>query len=117
MNRLISKAKNSYRRANRVRTVVQGTADRPRLSVHISNLHVSAQIIDDTTHKTLVSASTVGKKAKGTKTELAEQIGTEVAKKAKAKKIKAVAFDRGSKLYHGRVKALADAARKEGLDF
>lgn len=117
MNRLISKAKNSFRRQNRVRTVVQGTAERPRLSVYISNKHVSAQVIDDTTNKTLVSASTVGKKVTGSKTELAVLIGTEVAKKAKAKKIKAVAFDRGPKLYHGRVKALAEAARKEGLDF
>lgn len=117
MNRLISKAKNSYRRANRVRTVVRGTTERPRLSVHISNQHVSAQIIDDSTSQTIVSASTVGKKMTGSKTELAAQIGAEVAKKAKAKKIKAVAFDRGSKLYHGRVKALAEAARKEGLDF
>lgn len=117
MNRLVSKAKNSFRRANRVRTVVQGTPERPRLSVHISNQHVTAQIIDDSISKTIVSASTVGKKHTGSKTELAVIIGTEVAKKAKAKKIKTVAFDRGSKLYHGRVKALADAARKEGLDF
>ncbi len=117
MNRLVSKAKNSFRRANRVRTVVQGTAERPRLSVYISNQHVSAQIIDDSANKTIVSASTVGQKLTGSKTELAVIIGTQVAQKAKAKKIKAVAFDRGPKLYHGRVKALADAARKEGLDF
>lgn len=117
MNRLISKAKNSLRRANRVRTVVQGTAHRPRLSVHISNVHVSAQLIDDSAHKTLVSASTVTIKAAGSKTEKAVLVGTEIAKQAKAKKIKAVAFDRGPKLYHGRVKALADAARKEGLEF
>lgn len=117
MNRLVSKAKNSFRRANRVRTVVRGTSERPRLSVFISNQHISAQIIDDSTSKTIVSASTVGKKHSGTKTEIAALIGAEVAKKAKSKKIKAVAFDRGSKLYHGRIKALADAARKEGLDF
>ncbi len=117
MNRLVSKAKNSFRRANRVRTVVRGTSERPRLTVHISNLHVSAQIIDDTTHKTLVSASTVKTKTTGTRTEQAAAIGAEIAKKAKAAKIKAVAFDRGPKLYHGRVKALAEAARKEGLDF
>lgn len=117
MSRLVSKAKNSFRRANRVRTVVRGTTERPRLSVHISNRHISAQIIDDSTSKTLVSSSTVTLKDTGSMTELAVLVGTDVAKKAKAKKITAVAFDRGPKLYHGRVKALADAARKEGLEF
>jgi large subunit ribosomal protein L18 len=117
MNRLTSKLNNSLRRQNRVRTVVRGTTERPRLSVKISNLHVSAQIIDDSTSKTLVSSSTVSLKAKGTMTEKATSVGQDIAKKAKAKKIKAVAFDRGPKLYHGRVKALADAARKEGLEF
>lgn len=117
MNRLVSKAKNSFRRANRVRTVVQGTTKRPRLSVYISNRNVSAQIIDDSTGKTLVSASTITLNAKGTMTMQASLVGQDIAKKAKAKKIKAVAFDRGPKLYHGRVKALAEAARKEGLDF
>lgn len=117
MNRLLTKAKNSFRRANRVRTVVQGTAERPRLSVYISNQHISAQIIDDSAHKTIVGATTVGQKASGTMTEQAIFVGTEIAKKAKTKKIKAVAFDRGPRLYHGRIKALADAARKEGLEF
>ena len=118
MNRITSKLKNSISRANRVRSVVRGTTERPRLSVHVSNKHVSAQIIDDTTHKTVVSVSTVAQKAaKGTMTDRAAWVGAEVAKKAKAKKIKTVAFDRGPKLYHGRVKALADAARKEGLEF
>lgn len=117
MNRLLSKAKNSLRRSNRVRTAVQGTADRPRLSVYVSNQNISAQIIDDNAQKTLVSATTVGQKLPGTMSEQAAHIGQEIAKKAKVKKVKAVAFDRGSKLYHGRVKALADAARKEGLEF
>jgi large subunit ribosomal protein L18 len=117
MNRLVSKARNSLRRANRVRTVVRGTADRPRLSVHVSNRHISAQIIDDSTGKTIVSASTITLKATGTMTEKATAVGKEVATKAKANKIKAVAFDRGPRLYHGRVKALADAARQEGLEF
>ena len=117
MNRLISKAKNSFRRANRVRTSVRGTTERPRLSVHISNRHISAQIIDDTLHKTIVGTTTVGLKTTGTMTEQAILVGQDIAKKAKAKKIKTVAFDRGPKLYHGRVKALADAARKEGLEF
>jgi large subunit ribosomal protein L18 len=117
MNRLVNKLKHTARRANRVRSVVRGTAERPRLSVHVSNRHVSAQIIDDASHLTLVSVSTVGKKQTGTLTEQAAWVGGEVAKKAKTKKIKAVAFDRGPRLFHGRVKALADAARKEGLDF
>lgn len=117
MSRLLSKMKNSVRRANRVRSVVRGTTERPRLSVHISNQHVSAQIIDDSKHSTIVSVSTAGKKQTGTMTEQASWVGTEIGKKAKTAKIKAVAFDRGPKLYHGRVKALADAARKEGLDF
>jgi len=117
MNRLDSKRKNIERRAHRVRTVVRGTTERPRLSVTISNRYVSAQIIDDVKKVTLVAASGVGKKQTGTLTEQAEAIGKEIAKKAKAKKITQVAFDRGSNLYHGRVKALADAARSEGLEF
>jgi len=118
MNRLVSKLKNSYRRQNRVRTVIRGTTERPRLSVHISNRHISAQIIDDSLHKTLVSSTTVNQKSvKGTMTEQAAVVGQDIAKKAKALKVKTVAFDRGPKLYHGRVKALADAARKEGLEF
>ncbi len=117
MNRLVSKMKNSVRRANRVRTVVKGTTERPRLSVTVSNRHVSAQIIDDSKHATIVSVSSAGSNQKGTMTEVATWVGAEIAKKAKAKKVKKVAFDRGARIYHGRVKALADAARKEGLDF
>lgn len=105
-------------RKNRVRSTVTGTAERPRLSVHISNLHVSAQIIDDVAKKTLVSATTVGSKsAKGTMTEKATLIGTEIAKKAAAKKVKQIVFDRNGRKYHGRVKALAEAARAGGLEF
>lgn len=115
MNRLISKSNNSLRRKNRVRTSLKANSLRPRLSVNISNRHISAQVIDDASHKTLVAATTVGKKAKGTMAEQAEVIGKEIAKKSKEKKIKEVSLDRGSKLYHGRVKALADAARQEGL--
>jgi len=81
-------------------------------------MHISAQIIDDMNHKTVVYATTVGnKQAKGSMTERAALVGTEIAKKAAKKNIKKVAFDRGSKLFHGRVKALAEAARKEGLEF
>lgn len=117
MSKLTTKQANSLQRANRVRTAVTGTTERPRLSVHVSNLHVSVQIINDETSKTLAAVSTVGNKVSGTMTEKATWAGTEIAKKAKAAKITKVVFDRGSKLYHGRVQALADAARKEGLEF
>ncbi len=112
------KLKNRQLRKDRIRSVVSGTIERPRLSVYISNTHVSAQIIDDTAHATLVAVSTVGnKKATGTMTEKAAWVGTEVAKKAVAKKITKVSFDRGGRKYHGRVKALAEAARQNGLEF
>jgi large subunit ribosomal protein L18 len=117
MNRLISKVNSGLRRKHRVRTTVRGTTERPRLSVNVSNRHVSAQIIDDSKHLTLVGVTTASKKHAGTLTEQATWVGQEIGKKAKTKKIKAVAFDRGSHLYHGRVKALADAARAEGLEF
>lgn len=104
-------------RSNRTRAKLHGTADRPRLTVHFSNLHITAQIIDDDKKVTLAYATTVGAKLKGTKTEKAAEIGTEIAKKAQNAKIKKVVFDRGSKLYAGRMAALADAARKEGLEF
>ncbi|MBQ3413573.1 50S ribosomal protein L18 [Candidatus Saccharibacteria bacterium] len=108
---------NKQFRAKRTRAKITGTAERPRLSVHISNLHITAQIIDDEKKTTLAYATTVGTKMTGTKTERAAMIGTEIAKKAKAKKISKVVFDRGAKLYAGRMSALADAARKEGLEF
>jgi large subunit ribosomal protein L18 len=115
---LIHKQKNRVQRKGRVRAVISGTAVRPRLNVYISNLHVTAQLIDDEAHKTLGYATTVGNKtAKGTMTDKAVMIGEEIAKQAKAAKVKAVVFDRGGKLYHGRVAALADAARKAGLEF
>ena len=111
---LALKKQNLALRKGRVRAKISGTAERPRLTVTISNLHVSAQIIDDIAQKTLVSATTVGSKAKGTKTELAAKIGEEIAKKAK---INTVVFDRNGRQYAGRLHALADAARKEGLEF
>lgn len=115
MSRLESKRKNSFRRANRVRTIVRGTSQRPRLSVYVSNRQISVQIIDDEKHITLASADSA--KLKGTMTDQASAVGAQIATKAKSKKIKEVAFDRGPKLYHGRIKALADSARKEGLKF
>jgi len=104
-------------RAARTRAKIHGTAERPRLTVHFSNLHITAQVIDDDKKTTLAYATTVGAKMTGTKTEKAALIGTEIAKKAKAKKVSKVVFDRGAKLYAGRMNALAEAARKEGLEF
>ena len=112
------KLKNRGLRQNRIRAKVIGTTERPRLTVFISNTNVSAQIIDDSAHKTLVSVTSVGAKtAKGTLTEKATWVGGEIAAKAKAAKISAVVFPRAGRKYHGRVKALADAAREKGLEF
>lgn len=108
---------NTAFRAKRTRAKIHGTAARPRLSTHISNQHITAQIIDDDSGKTLAYATTVGTKLSGTKTEKAAAIGKEIATKAKKANIKTVVFDRGAKLYAGRMSALADAARKEGLEF
>ena len=116
-NSLAKKLLNRSLRKGRVRAKVSGTAERPRLSVTISNVHVSAQIIDDVKGHTLASATTVGTKATGTMTEKCAIIGTEIAKKAKKAKITAVVFDRNGRQYAGRLSALADAARKEGLEF
>jgi large subunit ribosomal protein L18 len=118
MNRITQKLQNMSRRKHRIRAVVSGTTERPRLSVFVSNKHISAQIIDDTKHNTIAQVSTVGAKAaKGTMTERAEWVGQEIAKKAKTAKVKSVVFDRGGRKYHGRIKALADAARAGGLEF
>jgi len=105
-------------RKKRVRSKISGTAGRPRLSVYASNKHIIAQIIDDTKGETLVYVTdTVIKGVNGTKTEKAMMVGKEIAAKAKAKKIVEVVFDRGGKLYHGRVEALANSAREAGLKF
>ena len=104
-------------RKARTRAKIHGTSDRPRLAVHFSNLHITAQVIDDDKKTTLAYATTKGAKMTGTKTEKAAAIGTEIAKKAKAAKVKRVVFDRGAKLYAGRMNALAEAARKDGLEF
>jgi len=117
MNRLAQKRFNNTRRAHRVRTVVRGTQKRPRLSVNISNYNITAQIFDDEKGFTLAYASTVGKDLSGSMTDKAMAVGKDIGSKAKKAKISGVAFDRGAKKYHGRIKALADAARKEGLEF
>lgn len=119
MNRLDKKRTNLLQRKNRIRAQITGTKERPRLSVVISNLHVTAQLIDDETHHTLAAATTIGHSAKKaeSKTEKAVYVGKEIAKKAKKLKISTVVLDRNGKRYHGRVKALAEAAREEGLKF
>jgi large subunit ribosomal protein L18 len=106
------------RRRARVRATVSGTTSRPRLSVKITLRHIVAQVIDDTTGKTLAFISTVGHKdAKGTMTDKATWIGEQIATMAKAKKVTKVVFDRNGRIYHGRLHALASAARKSGLEF
>lgn len=117
MANFVKKLRNLGLRKNRVRAKVSGTAARPRLTVTISNKHVSAQVIDDVAKKTIVASTTVGTKQTGTITEQAAFIGTDIAKKAKKAKINAVVFDRNGRQYAGRLSALADAARAEGLEF
>ena len=103
-------------RKNRIRSKVHGSAERPRLSVKISNRHIHCQIIDDDRHSTIVSASTVGMKESMTMTEKAEKLGSALAAKAKKAKLKALALDRNGRKYHGRIKALAESLRKEGME-
>ncbi len=117
MNKQASKILKHQLRKGRVRSRVNGTEQRPRLSVFRSNSHIYAQVIDDVTGKTLVASSTAMIKATGNKMEASINVGKDVASKAVAKGVKAVVFDRGGYKYHGRVKALADAAREGGLEF
>lgn len=105
------------RRKQRVRKRLSGTAERPRLRVNRSISHIYAQIIDDTTGSTLVAASSLGLKIKGGNIDAAKAVGKAIGEKAVAQSIQQVCFDRGGRLYHGRVKALADAAREAGLKF
>lgn len=116
MSNLVKKLLNKNLRKNRVRAKVSGTAERPRLSVTISNKHVSAQLIDDIASKTLVASTTVGSKQTGSLKELAAFVGADIAKKAKKAKITKAVFDRNGRRYAGRLSALADAARKEGME-
>lgn len=117
MSDLAKKLLNRSLRKNRVRSRVVGTTARPRLSVTISNKHINAQIIDDQTQRTLVSATTVGTKITGTLSEKAAAIGEEIAARAKKANINAVVFDRNGRQYGTRLHALADAARNKGLEF
>ncbi|PIQ77938.1 50S ribosomal protein L18 [Candidatus Peregrinibacteria bacterium CG11_big_fil_rev_8_21_14_0_20_41_10] len=109
------KAQKRINRKRRIRSRIHGTAVRPRLVVYRSNRNLSVQLIDDDKGVTLVSASNM--KAKENNVEAAKVVGTEVAKKALEKKITTCVFDRNGYNYHGKVKALADAARENGLQF
>ena len=120
---MISKIdKNAVRRKRhlRVRKNISGTPERPRLNVYRSNKNIYAQLIDDVNHKTLASASTQDKDfsgKNGSNKEAAAEVGKLIAERGKAAGVETVVFDRGGYLYHGRVKALADAARENGLEF
>lgn len=122
-DRFFRKHRQRIKRANRVRRLLRGTAERPRLTVFRSLKHIYAQIIDDTAGKTLAAASTQDKdlraalNGKSANKGAAEKVGEAIARRAIEKGLKKVAFDRGPYKYHGRVKALADAARKAGLSF
>ena len=117
-----SRKLSTRRRHARIRRKVSGTSDCPRLAVFRSNHHIYAQLIDDTQHRTLVSASTLepslkAELANGGTCDASIKVGALIAERSLEKGIKSVVFDRGGKIYHGRVKALADAAREGGLNF
>lgn len=119
---IIKKDKNKARVARHkvIRKKIHGTSDRPRLSVFKSNMHIFAQLIDDEKGVTLTQASSIDKELKlksGSNLEAATKVGELIAKRATKLKIKTIVFDRGGFVYHGRVKALADAARENGLEF
>ena len=119
---IFKKQKRLYQRSRRVRLRIVGSSNRPRLSVFRSNSHIYAQIIDDVVGRTIISASSndPGIKAKlksGGNIEAAKVVGQVLAERAKAIPVELVVFDRGGRLYHGRVKALAEAARTGGLKF
>ena len=106
------------RRRRRVRTALKSRAGgKPRLSIHRTGKHIYAQVIDDTAGKTLAAASTLGSDVSGANVDAAKKVGTDIAAAAKQAGVTTVVFDRGGFLFHGRVKALADAAREGGLEF
>ena len=120
MIKKVSRNEMRVERHKRIRKSINGNEERPRLNVFRSNANITAQIIDDEKGVTLVSASTLEKDLKitnGGNIEAAKKIGAEIANRAKKAKITKVVFDRGGYLYHGRVKALAEAARENGLEF
>ncbi len=118
MAKKLSRNQERVRRHVRVRRKVNGTTERPRLSVYRSNGNISVQIIDDIKQVTLVSTGSIALKIEnGGNEAAAAQVGAEIAKLAQDKGIKSVVFDRGGYIYHGRVKALAESAREAGLEF
>lgn len=112
-----TKKEKTARRARRTRVRIFGVQSKPRLSVFRSNKHIYAQLIDDSAQKTLAGASDLDVKTKANKSELARLVGEEIAKKSSQLKIKEVVFDKGPYKYHGRVKSVAEGARKGGLKF
>jgi large subunit ribosomal protein L18 len=114
---IIAKRNLAARRAARTRSKINGSAERPRLSVFRSKQHISVQLIDDTSGRTLGAASDLKSDVKGSPLDRAAAVGKAIAVAAKAKGITTVVFDRGAFMYHGRVKSLAEAARAEGLIF
>jgi large subunit ribosomal protein L18 len=117
---MLQKVQSRGRRHRRVRKKVRGTDERPRLSVFRSTRHVYAQVIDDANGRTLASASTMEKDARGGATanvDAAKRVGQRLGERAKAAGVSAVVFDRGGFRYHGRVAAVADGAREAGLEF
>ena len=114
---MITKRERRLKIKKRVRKHISGTTERPRLSVFRSNRQIYAQVIDDTTGKTLAASSSLKIAEKAPQGEIAKQVGSDVAKKAMDAGVKTVVFDRNGYLYHGRVKELADAAREAGLVF
>lgn len=114
---MLQKGLKRLRRHFKIRATVIGTASRPRLSIYRSNANIYAQLIDDSTGTTIGSVSDLKMKKDGTKVEMSQKVGEAIAKVASDKKIKTVVFDRGWFAYHGRVKALADSARKAWLQF
>lgn len=114
---MISKQERRIKIKHRIRNKISGTAARPRMSVFRSNKEIYVQVVDDDEHRTLCAASSLGFQEKMTKTEQATKVGEAIAKKALEAGVTTVVFDRNGYLYHGRVKALADAARNGGLKF
>ncbi|HWS70879.1 MAG TPA: 50S ribosomal protein L18 [Thermoanaerobaculia bacterium] len=117
MDRAKQRVESRDRIRKRIRRKVTGTSDRPRLAVFKSLKHIYVQLIDDASGRTIVSASTHEKDTKGANSAAAKAVGELIAQKAKEKGVKQVVFDRGGYLYHGNIKALADAARENGLEF
>ena len=120
MTTVASRSAARQKRHERIRLHLEGTTDRPRLAVFRSLNHIYAQVIDDSTGKTMAAASTIEKELRGstaTKVEEAKVVGRLVAERAKAAGVERVVFDRAGFRYHGRVKSLADAAREAGLEF